>query len=108
MDEWRNPCRYPVASITELSKTAAFSEHTKIKGEFAVCELSSVCSKAYAIGKKEKPPFEEQPESEEKEDPVPDELLCLICRDLLSDAVLIPCCGNSYCDDCECLTHTHR
>ncbi|XP_041812681.1 E3 ubiquitin-protein ligase RBBP6 isoform X2 [Chelmon rostratus] len=62
--------------------------------------IPAIHAKAYAIGKKEKPPFEEQPESEEKEDPVPDELLCLICRDLLSDAVLIPCCGNSYCDDC--------
>lgn len=32
---------------------------------------------------------------------MPDELLCLICKDLMTDAVVIPCCGNSYCDDCE-------
>lgn len=64
-----------------------------------------VCRAAYAIGKKERPPFvpQEKPMSEPEEDPVPDELLCLICRDLLSDAVVIPCCGNSYCDDCESL-----
>ncbi|XP_056263257.1 E3 ubiquitin-protein ligase RBBP6-like isoform X2 [Pseudoliparis swirei] len=57
---------------------------------------------AYAIGKKERPPFlpQEQPETEEEEDPVSEELLCLLCHDLLSDAVVIPCCGNSYCDDC--------
>uniref|UniRef100_A0A1A8PG08 Retinoblastoma binding protein 6 n=2 Tax=Nothobranchius rachovii TaxID=451742 RepID=A0A1A8PG08_9TELE len=36
----------------------------------------------------------------ETEDPVPAEFLCLICRDLLGDAVVIPCCGSSYCDDC--------
>lgn len=60
-------------------------------------------SEAYAIGKKEKPPFvpQEQSSSSDDEDPVPDELLCLICKDLMTDAVVIPCCGNSYCDDCK-------
>nr|XP_019958579.1 PREDICTED: E3 ubiquitin-protein ligase RBBP6-like isoform X2 [Paralichthys olivaceus] len=64
--------------------------------------IPAIDAEAYAIGKKEKPPFfpEEKPKSEVVEDPVPDELLCLICHDLLSDAVVIPCCGNSYCDDC--------
>ncbi|KAI8818207.1 DWNN domain-containing protein, partial [Fimicolochytrium jonesii] len=32
--------------------------------------------------------------------PVPDELACPICKKLLRDAVLIPCCGTSYCDEC--------
>lgn len=65
----------------------------------------SVFSEAYAIGKKEKPPFlpQNQSSSSEEEDPVPDELLCLICKDLMTDAVVIPCCGNSYCDECKCL-----
>ncbi|CAH2106406.1 unnamed protein product [Euphydryas editha] len=31
---------------------------------------------------------------------IPDELLCSLCRDLLTDAVMIPCCGNSFCDEC--------
>ncbi|XP_040918545.1 E3 ubiquitin-protein ligase RBBP6 isoform X2 [Toxotes jaculatrix] len=64
--------------------------------------IPAIDAEAYAIGKKEKPPFvpQEQPKSEAEEEPVPDELVCLICRDLLSDAVVIPCCGNSYCDDC--------
>ncbi|XP_023252896.1 E3 ubiquitin-protein ligase RBBP6-like [Seriola lalandi dorsalis] len=65
--------------------------------------IPAIDAEAYAIGKKEKPPFvpQEKPKSiEAEEDPVPDELLCLICHDLLSDAVVIPCCGNSYCDDC--------
>ncbi|XP_073350339.1 uncharacterized protein [Pagrus major] len=64
--------------------------------------IPAIHAKAYAIGKKEKPPFvlQEKPEPEDEEDPVPNELLCLICHDLLSDAVVIPCCGNSYCDDC--------
>ncbi|XP_034448358.1 E3 ubiquitin-protein ligase RBBP6 isoform X1 [Hippoglossus hippoglossus] len=68
-------------------------------GRYAVAAIDA---EAYAIGKKEKPPFfqTDKPKSEVEEDPIPDELLCLICHDLLSDAVVIPCCGNSYCDDC--------
>ncbi|XP_068674957.1 E3 ubiquitin-protein ligase RBBP6-like isoform X1 [Montipora foliosa] len=31
---------------------------------------------------------------------VPSELKCPTCSNLLTDAVLIPCCGTSYCDDC--------
>lgn len=58
---------------------------------------------AYAQGKKERPPFvpHDQSSSEDDSDPIPDELLCPICNDLMTDAVVIPCCGNSYCDDCE-------
>jgi len=62
---------------------------------------------AYAIGKKEKPPFlpEEPSSSSEEDDPIPDELLCLICKDIMTDAVVIPCCGNSYCDECKYYSH---
>ena len=31
---------------------------------------------------------------------VPAELLCPICKELLSDAVMMPCCAGSACDDC--------
>jgi hypothetical protein len=79
-------------------------------------------SEAYAKGKKERPPFAPPlppaagaggEEKKEEEEAVPTELLCLICREMLHDAVLIPCCGNSYCDDCEYLAtghapHIHR
>lgn len=59
-------------------------------------------SNAYAVGKKEKPPFAPQDAPVVvPEEPIPNELLCLICHELLSDAVVIPCCGNSFCDDCE-------
>ncbi len=63
----------------------------------------SACSKAYIAGKKERPPFaaqvvEEAP-SEEKN--IPGELLCPLCKDIAMDAVVIPCCGNSFCDECR-------
>ncbi|XP_061702279.1 E3 ubiquitin-protein ligase RBBP6 isoform X2 [Syngnathoides biaculeatus] len=68
-------------------------------GRFAI---PAIDAQAYAIGKKEKYPFLVQEESEPKdvEVPVPEELQCLICHDLLVDSVVIPCCGNSYCDEC--------
>ncbi|XP_043097544.1 E3 ubiquitin-protein ligase RBBP6-like, partial [Puntigrus tetrazona] len=62
---------------------------------------------AYALWKKKKPAFSPQNEpatstsSSSSSDPVPATLLCLICKDLLNDAVMIPCCRSSYCDECE-------
>ncbi|XP_076772253.1 E3 ubiquitin-protein ligase RBBP6-like [Arvicanthis niloticus] len=68
-------------------------------GKYAIPIIDA---EAYAIGKKEKPPFlpEEPSPSSEEGDPIPEELLCLICRDIPTDAIVIPCCGNSYCDEC--------
>ncbi|KAL6039215.1 hypothetical protein STEG23_005633 [Scotinomys teguina] len=69
-------------------------------GKFAI---PTTDAEAYAIGKKEKPPFlPEEPSSSpsEKGDPVPEELLCPICKNIMMDAAIIPCCGNSYCDEC--------
>ncbi|XP_075346371.1 LOW QUALITY PROTEIN: E3 ubiquitin-protein ligase RBBP6-like [Mycteria americana] len=68
-------------------------------GKYAIPTISA---EAYARGKKEKPPFlaEEPSSSSSSDDPVPEELLCLLCKDLMTDAVVIPCCGNSYCDEC--------
>jgi len=34
------------------------------------------------------------------EESIPPELQCPMCKNLLKDAVLIPCCGNSFCDEC--------
>ncbi|XP_060939390.1 E3 ubiquitin-protein ligase RBBP6-like, partial [Limanda limanda] len=68
-------------------------------GEYAI---PAIDAKAYAKGKKERPPFvpHDQSPSEVDAEPIPDELLCPICNDLMRDAVVIPCCGNSFCDDC--------
>lgn len=59
-------------------------------------------SQAYKEVKKEKPPFlpQEEPVAE-PEAQIPEELLCRVCKDLLQDAVLIHCCGNSFCDECK-------
>uniref|UniRef100_A0A663M7X3 CCHC-type domain-containing protein n=1 Tax=Athene cunicularia TaxID=194338 RepID=A0A663M7X3_ATHCN len=51
---------------------------------------------AYARGKKEKPPFlPEEPSSSSlsssSDDPIPGELLCFICKEIMAEAIVIPC-----------------
>lgn len=58
-------------------------------------------SQAYKEGKKERPPFSQDPEPVAEKPEIPEDLLCNICKDLLTDAVMIPCCGNSFCDECK-------
>lgn len=36
---------------------------------------------------------------EEKRE-VPEDLICAICKGIFKDAVMIPCCGSSFCDEC--------
>ncbi|CAG7818828.1 unnamed protein product [Allacma fusca] len=31
---------------------------------------------------------------------IPDELVCTLCDDLMTDALMVSCCATSYCDDC--------
>ncbi|KPM08981.1 hypothetical protein QR98_0075100 [Sarcoptes scabiei] len=67
-------------------------------GEYAVPLIDHV---AYKEIKKEKPPFAEN-ENEAESEPkieIPSDLQCTLCKNLLQDAVLIPCCGNSFCDE---------
>jgi len=35
--------------------------------------------------------------------PIPDELKCSICSELMKEAVIIQCCGESFCDECMSL-----
>ncbi|XP_034952657.1 E3 ubiquitin-protein ligase RBBP6 [Chelonus insularis] len=66
-------------------------------GQYAV---PAIDHQAYKEGKKERPPFFQDPEPVAKKPEIPEDLLCTICKDLLTDAVMIPCCGNSFCDEC--------
>lgn len=59
-------------------------------------------SDAYKEIKKEKPPFSStENETELPKIEIPEDLKCSLCQYLLQDAVLIPCCGNSFCDECN-------
>ncbi|XP_054067764.1 LOW QUALITY PROTEIN: E3 ubiquitin-protein ligase RBBP6-like [Rissa tridactyla] len=70
-------------------------------GTYAIPVINA---EAHARGKKEKPPFlpaePSSSSSTSSSDPVPDELLCLVCKEIMTDAAVVPCCGNSYCDEC--------
>ncbi|XP_049800369.1 E3 ubiquitin-protein ligase RBBP6 isoform X2 [Schistocerca nitens] len=66
-------------------------------GHFAV---PAIDHQAYKEGKKEKPPFQHEPEPIVQKPEIPEDLQCSVCKDLLTDAVMIPCCGNSFCDEC--------
>ncbi|CAE1273637.1 RBBP6 [Acanthosepion pharaonis] len=68
-------------------------------GHFAVPTIDAI---AYKQGKKERPPFlpDPNPVNTVSAPPAPNELLCSLCGELLTDAVVIPCCGNSFCDEC--------
>ncbi|XP_055667355.1 uncharacterized protein LOC106112592 [Falco peregrinus] len=56
---------------------------------------------AYAREKKEKPPsLPEELRSSSTYDPIPDDLLCPLCKDPMMDAAVILCYGASYCDEC--------
>ena len=39
--------------------------------------------------------------SAEEEAPPPNDLLCPICKQIYTDAVITPCCHNSFCDHCN-------
>uniref|UniRef100_UPI00359014E9 E3 ubiquitin-protein ligase RBBP6 isoform X2 n=1 Tax=Myxine glutinosa TaxID=7769 RepID=UPI00359014E9 len=89
----------PLSFMVEVDDPHVKGAMLTSTGKYAI---PTIDAEAYALGKKEKPPFVQgsSSSSSEEEDPVPDELLCLLCKDLMSDAVVIPCCGNSYCDEC--------
>lgn len=71
-----------------------------------MCTLNNVQKinlfrQAYKEGKKEKP-FIPVEETEVSSKPIiPEDLMCSLCQDLLTDAVMMPCCGNSFCDECK-------
>ncbi|XP_052817872.1 E3 ubiquitin-protein ligase RBBP6-like [Mya arenaria] len=74
-----------------------YQTHT---GQYTVPKIDA---EAYATGKKERPPFLPEPAGKRmvvKQKPVPKELKCPLCGDMARDAVVIPCCGISYCDEC--------
>ncbi|VDP41657.1 unnamed protein product [Schistosoma mattheei] len=59
-------------------------------------------NEAYAQGKKDKRPFsvEENPPYVPQERNPPKQLVCPLCNKLFSDAVLVSCCGTTYCNEC--------
>ncbi|CAH8875069.1 unnamed protein product [Trichobilharzia szidati] len=59
-------------------------------------------AEAYAQGKKDKRPFsvEENPPYVPQEKTPPKQLTCPLCNKLFNDAVLVSCCGTTFCNEC--------
>ncbi|NWT48544.1 RBBP6 ligase, partial [Chroicocephalus maculipennis] len=90
----------PRSFMTEVKDPNTMGAMLTKSGTYAIPIINA---EAYAREKKEKPPFlPAQLSSSSSEDPIPHELLCLICKEIMTDAAVIPCCGNSYCDECTC------
>ncbi|XP_010074280.1 PREDICTED: E3 ubiquitin-protein ligase RBBP6-like, partial [Pterocles gutturalis] len=88
----------PMSFMMEVKDPSTKGAMLTNSGKYAIPTINA---EAYSRGKKEKPPFlPEEPSSSSSDDSIPEELLCPICKDIMTDAVLIPCCGNSYCDEC--------
>ena len=51
-----------------------------------------------AIGAENQEPIQ-SPFVEEKIE-IPEDLVCAICKGIFKDAVMTPCCGSSFCDEC--------
>jgi len=94
------PTGIPRSQMIEVSKDTK-GAMIAADGKYVVPKMDK---KGYDIGKKERPPFikDANPETvdENEEHPVPAECCCTLCDDLLVDAVVISCCGNTFCDDC--------
>ncbi|CRL04444.1 CLUMA_CG017529, isoform A [Clunio marinus] len=50
------------------------------------------------IGAEQEPPPQNMFIEEKRE--IPEDLVCAICKGIFKDAVMIPCCGSSFCDEC--------
>ena len=42
-----------------------------------------------------------QPGVVESEKVIPPEYYCPICKKIMNNAVVVPCCGESFCDTCK-------
>ena len=103
----RRACGIPRTFLTPVDNPNVPGAMLTAQGTYAV---QTMHAHAYIKGKQEKPPFVPMSAEEEaaaiasKGDKlnkrIPDELLCPVCKDFLTYAVVIPCCGNSGCDEC--------
>ncbi|XP_056902696.1 E3 ubiquitin-protein ligase RBBP6-like [Takifugu flavidus] len=63
--------------------------------------LASTVYKKGLKQNKKRPPFHPPIQPDFKVvSTVPVELMCVICTRLMVDAVIVPCCGYSFCDNC--------
>ncbi|XP_043215539.1 E3 ubiquitin-protein ligase RBBP6-like [Amphibalanus amphitrite] len=62
-------------------------------GSLAVHRVDYSTYKDKQQGRMDTPPPSTRPQ-------VPDDLCCKVCKDLIREAVMSPCCGENFCDEC--------
>lgn len=94
---------------TKTTHSFHFSgSHCHILPEVGFCLCFKTSLRGYREGhkleRKEHPPFLAWMQPEPKvTSSVPDELVCVLCKLLMVNAAIVPCCGYSFCDSCEFL-----
>ncbi|CAH1794729.1 unnamed protein product [Owenia fusiformis] len=91
---YKRPSGIPNSYLTPVDKPT----HGAYIGSSGHLVIPTADLEAKQAGKKKAIPGSQGPAAQENL--VPKELLCMLCNDLLTDAVVIHCCGNSYCDEC--------
>ncbi|XP_064632657.1 E3 ubiquitin-protein ligase RBBP6-like [Lineus longissimus] len=100
----KNPTGIPESFLTNLDNPSILGQPGVMRTASGRAVVPTMDAMAYQKGKVERPPFaprkKSPPRKPKPEEKIPTELLCQLCNDILNDAVVIPCCGNSYCDEC--------
>jgi len=83
--------RYNTPRINQRSATEHYIMQMREKEKLASMKANATINRSYS-------PVVSSDSHSAKE--VPAALQCPMCKKLLNDAVVIPCCGTSYCDEC--------
>lgn len=111
------PCWPALGDMWSLLQTSTCQPNTKTAHSFdfsashfpklaevSFCFKTSACGyrEGYKHDKKEHPPFLPRMQPEPKVvSNFPEELVCVLCKLLMVNAAIVPCCGYSFCDNCE-------
>lgn len=86
--------------LNSLDGHTEVKRNTGIPRSFIDAQMKEAAAQAAAGGvpTPAQPVVAAEPEPAEE---VPEDLVCNICKDLFTDAVMIPCCGGTFCDECR-------
>eukprot|EP00088_Acartia_fossae_P044309 TRINITY_DN4699_c0_g1_i11.p1 TRINITY_DN4699_c0_g1~~TRINITY_DN4699_c0_g1_i11.p1 ORF type:complete len:400 (-),score=62.29 TRINITY_DN4699_c0_g1_i11:188-1387(-) len=106
-NHWMNDCPHANSELkrtTGIPRTFLQISEEKVQGakidptgRIVVNEMEIA---AYNEKKVEKSPWVADDRPAAPKIQIPDELTCKVCKEILTDAVMMPCCGEVACDEC--------